>query len=112
MEIKEFKTAMDTLKYISADDDVRAMVDLRQRNINDRNSEETIAIEKAKAKAMERGEAAGVKKGKAEGLAEKARETAMKMLADGMPVEIIRKYTGLTLEEIAEVECNQRRCRT
>ena len=72
LEIKEVKTAMDTLKHISANDDIRAMVDLRQRNINDRNSEETIALEKEKAEREA--------KGKSEGEAKKARETAMKLL--------------------------------
>ncbi|MDR0630975.1 MAG: Rpn family recombination-promoting nuclease/putative transposase [Holosporales bacterium] len=39
------KEAMETLQYLSADDDVRAIADLRRRTINDHNSEMTVARE-------------------------------------------------------------------
>ena len=49
----------------------------------------------------------GWKEGKAEGLEEgKALanvEFAQKMKGDGMPVELITKYTGLTIEEIEKL---------
>ena len=38
---------------------------------------------------------------KAEGRAEERADTARKMKGDGMPIELIAKYTGLTTEEIA-----------
>ena len=40
------------------------------------------------------------RRGKEEGREEKKREIASKMKADGMTVELISKYTGLTPEEI------------
>ena len=40
------------------------------------------------------------RRGKEEGREESKRDTARKMKADGMAVELIAKYTGLTIEEI------------
>jgi hypothetical protein len=42
----------------------------------------------------------GKKEGKREGMEAKAKETAKRMLEDGMPIETISKYTGLTEKEI------------
>ena len=42
----------------------------------------------------------GREEGLAEGKAEASRENAKKMKADGVPVELIAKYTGLSPEEI------------
>ena len=42
----------------------------------------------------------GREEGRAEGLAEGRIEIAKGMLSDGMPVDKISKYTGLTVEEI------------
>jgi predicted transposase/invertase (TIGR01784 family) len=45
--------------------------------------------------AEEYGMEKGMEKGKAEGKAEGKFEVARSMLADGLPAETIRKYTGL-----------------
>jgi predicted transposase/invertase (TIGR01784 family) len=42
----------------------------------------------------------GREEGRAEGLADGRVEIAKEMLSDGMPVDKISKYTGLTAEEI------------
>jgi predicted transposase/invertase (TIGR01784 family) len=94
--IKEVKEAMDVLQYISADSDTRAIAELREKTMFDRNSERAVAVEE--------GEAIGEARGKAEGEAKKARETAIAMLADGMPVEVVRKYTELPIEEIEALQ--------
>ena len=41
-----------------------------------------------------------IEKGRAEGKAEANLETARKMLADGMPMDIVMKYTGLSEDEL------------
>ena len=46
------------------------------------------------------GESKGRAEGRAEGRDERTLEIARKLKADGMPVELIVKYTGLTAEEI------------
>ena len=38
--------------------------------------------------------------GMAQGMAQANRNNAMKMKADGMPADLIAKYTGLTISEI------------
>ena len=49
--------------------------------------------------AEAKGRAEGEAKGRAEG-EEKIRNNARTMKADGMPSDLIAKYTGLTVEEI------------
>ena len=56
------------------------------------------AINTAKKEAKEEGLAEGRAEGRAEGERDKALESARRMKADGMPTELIAKYTGLTLE--------------
>ena len=51
----------------------------------------------------ERGLAKGLAKGRAEGLAKGRAETARNMKADGMSIELIQKYSGLSPEEIAQL---------
>ena len=46
----------------------------------------------------------GRKEGRAEGRAEERTATARKMLADGLPIDVIRKYTELSEEEIKKLE--------
>lgn len=41
--------------------------------------------------------------GKAEGIVENSTKIARQMKADGMPTEIIAKYTGLTSDEIEKL---------
>jgi predicted transposase/invertase (TIGR01784 family) len=45
----------------------------------------------------------GVKKGKIEGKIEEKNETALKMIKDGMDIENIYKYTGLSEEQVKEL---------
>ena len=55
-----------------------------------------VRLDKNLASEPERRYQAGLK----EGVEETKRDTAIKMKADGMAVELIAKYTGLTAEEI------------
>ena len=58
------------------------------------------AINTAKKEAKEEGLAEGRAEGRAEGERDKALESARRMKADGMPAELIAKYTGLTLDVV------------
>ena len=53
--------------------------------------------------AIRMGREEGRAEGRAEGLAEGRAEIAKGMLSDGMPVDKISKYTGLTAEEIVSL---------
>jgi flagellar biosynthesis/type III secretory pathway protein FliH len=83
--VKEVKEAMETLKYISADDEIRAMADLRQKTINDRNSELTVA----KEEGIAIGKAEGKEEGITEGEQKKAMEMALGLLRAGVDINII-----------------------
>ena len=56
--------------------------------------------EKGLAEGHEKGLAEGHEKGLAEGIQAANLENARRMKADNMPVELIAKYTGLTVEVI------------
>ena len=53
-----------------------------------------------RAEALAEGRAEGRSEGRAEGLM----ETAQKMKADGLPIDVIVKYTGLSSEQIAAIK--------
>ena len=57
-------------------------------------------LEQGKAQGLEQGMAQGLEQGMAQGIAQANRENAMKMKADGIPVELIAKYTGLDVDTI------------
>ena len=106
---REISRAMDRLKYLSADDDVRAIANLRQKDLNDRISEKNAAIAKEREKAKKREEEL-IKKAekreqelKAKADAEK-RESAKTALSMGLSVEQVAKITGFSLDEINEIK--------
>ncbi|MBQ1698214.1 MAG: hypothetical protein II075_10065, partial [Bacteroidales bacterium] len=45
----------------------------------------------------------GYAEGRAEGELQKALEMAKKMLSDGMSIDLVAKYSGLTPDEIAKI---------
>lgn len=57
-------------------------------------------IAEGKAQGIAEGKAQGLAEGKAQGKAENNLKIARQMKADGMPTNIIAKYTGLSPEEI------------
>ena len=70
-------------------------------------SAEQRGVKRGLAKGREEGRAEGLAKGRAEGLAkgraEGRIETARNMKADGMSIELIQKYSGLSPEEITKL---------
>ena len=60
--------------------------------MSDHNYE--LYVEKKNARAE------GLAEGRAEGRAEERLANARRMKTDGMPAELIAKYTGLTLEDV------------
>ena len=65
-----------------------------------RRSEMNTAIRMGREEGRAEGLAEGRVEGRAEGIAKVRIEIAKGMLSDGMPVDKISKYTGLTAEEI------------
>lgn len=58
------------------------------------------------AEATENGIKIGLNEGKEEGKKEEKQSIAQKMLVDGMPIEKISQFTGLTIEEIHKLKQN------
>lgn len=56
------------------------------------------------AKGREEGRAEGIVKGRAEGIAEEKKNTARKLLSLNTPVDIVAQVTGLTKEDIENLE--------
>lgn len=63
------------------------------------NSAERRGMEKGMKKGMEK----GLEKGLEKGHEEEKNQIARKMKSDGLPVDIISKYTGLSVEEIERI---------
>ncbi len=91
LEISEIKDAMETLKYISSDDETRAIADLRKKTINDHNSELTVAREE------------GLEEGISIGVEEERKKNAINMKADGLANSTIAKYLNISESEIEEL---------
>jgi predicted transposase/invertase (TIGR01784 family) len=83
----EIRKAVDLLYEISADEQIRAEYDARQKAWMDRESQFEGFLHK----------------GRVEGRAEGRIETAVNLKALGVPTDIIVKSTGLSSEEIAKL---------
>jgi predicted transposase/invertase (TIGR01784 family) len=64
---------------------------------------ERAAERRGRRKGREEGKEVGREVGKVEGMEKKANETALRMLDDGLPIERIAKYTGLSYQEIEKL---------
>ena len=73
----------------------------------DRIAQDKFARKEGRAEGFAEGLAKGESKGRAEGLAEGRTETApaiaVRMLSDGMPLETVAKYSGLSEEEVRKL---------
>ena len=68
-----------------------------------KNSIDT-AKQEGLAEGMELGMEKGMKKGMAKGMNQKALDIARNMLADGVDINLIMKYSGLTQEQIEKLK--------
>ena len=104
LDNRDIEEAVKELEYISTDDEERAIIEAIRSGINDQNSRETIArkqgLEEGLEKGLKQGKEEGLKQGKEEGLKQGKEEMARNMLKDNVDINIISKYTGLTIEEI------------
>ena len=56
------------------------------------------------AEGMEKGMKEGLEKGRAEGMNQRSLDIARNMLADGVDINLIIKYSGLTQEQIEKLK--------
>lgn len=88
--------AVETLKYVSADDVIRFEYDQRRKAKLDHAAE--------MAEKLEEGIEIGREEGREEGEMKKAVVTAKTALEEGLPIELISKLTGLGIEKIEELK--------
>ncbi|WP_047153550.1 hypothetical protein [Aneurinibacillus tyrosinisolvens] len=62
--------------------------------------------ERRQQQRYEEGIEKGKEEGKEEGRIEEKRAIALKMLADGMPIEQVANYSGLSLKEVKKLKKN------
>ena len=103
-EDEDIEQARKTLNYISTDDNERSILDAIQKSRNDFYNDMTAAKEEGKEEGLKEGKEEGLKEGKEEGLKEKSIEIAKNMLKDNVDINIISKYSGLSVEEINKLK--------
>jgi predicted transposase/invertase (TIGR01784 family) len=92
--------AEELLHRLGSLDEVRRYYEAREKTIRDEANRLAGAREAGWEKGREKGEAIGEARGK---INEKL-ETASKILAKGLPDNLIMGLTGLTLDEIAKLK--------
>ena len=106
-EDKKLGEAMEKLEYISGDDELRRIAELREKYILDEESEREAVRDEAREEGLAEGKAEGLKQGieegKREGRKEAIRETAKKLLEMKIPIEQIVQATELTEDEIRKL---------
>ena len=88
VEDEDIKQARETLNYISTDDKERTILDAIQKSRNDFYNDMTAAKEE----------------GLEEGERNKSIEIAKNMLKDNVDINIISKYSGLSIDEIKDLK--------
>ena len=73
---------------------------LRNQMVTARGEGYLEGVDKGMTEGMAKGMSEGMAKGMPQGRAEERVETARKMKADGLPIEMIEKYSGMSADEI------------
>ena len=98
VEDEDIKQARETLNYISTDDKERTILDAIQKSRNDFYNDMTAAKEEGLEEGLKEGLKEGLNKGKI--------EIAKNMLRLNIDVKIISQSTGLSIEEIENINNN------
>ena len=101
---KAIKQAKDTLEQISKDKHEQELARLRKKYIMDQNAIQEYGYCRGIEEGVEIGKRDGIEIGKNDGIQFEKIETAKKMLAKKMPIDVIIEITGLSKEEIEKVE--------
>ena len=95
-----FKKIFEVSELCKMDQEKRDKVISKMTTERDLRNQMAYAIEQGLQQGREQGLRQGLQQGLQQGREEERIDIAKGMLADGMPVESIAKYTGLTAEEI------------
>ena len=97
---KGVNEAMTRLSFLSHNMAERRDYMIRQQSLHLYNANMNRNYAKGKEEGIEIGEARGIEIGIEKGAKQNAIESAKKMLSDGMHIDVVAKYSGLTIDEI------------
>lgn len=97
---KAIKQAKDTLEQISKDKHEQELARLRKKYIMNQNAIQEYGY----CQGVEDGKRDGIEIGKNDGIQFEKIETAKKMLARKMPIDVIIEITGLSKEKIENIK--------
>ena len=113
---QDINEALEQLRKLSANKQLREMLDREERYERDRRAEIQYAKEEAQEEGYAEGHAKGhvegraegreegIAEGKKEGKAENRKEVTIEMLKKHLPIKLISEITQLTKEEIIEIK--------
>ncbi|MBI9096799.1 MAG: Rpn family recombination-promoting nuclease/putative transposase [Sphaerochaeta sp.] len=96
--------ARDMLKTLSKDEKLQEEYMAREKAIMDKYSALSEAEEKGIVKGIDIGREEGIGVGREEGERNKAIEASKKMIQDGLSLELISKYEGLSISELEQIK--------
>ena len=99
-ENEEMKEAKEKLEVMSEDEKMQILAELRLKAIRDEKAIKRFAIKEGMEQGMKQGIKQGMKQGIKQGRKQGRKETAKKMKEEGFDIELIKKITELTEEEI------------
>ena len=102
-ESETFKIAVDNLKHLSTEQNVRFAEIQREKAIRDSFSLVTDAKHEAMKQGREQGREEGREEGLEQGMEKNRQAIALNMLKEGLDIALICKMTGLSEEEIKKL---------
>lgn len=100
---KVIKRAQEELEYLSGEEEIKRLAELRQKAIRDEIALKRYAEEGMK-KAMEEGHQKGIKQGIEQGVQEGIKNTAIRLIEKGVDMQIISEVTGFTIEQLQNIK--------
>jgi len=101
---KDIKTAGEKLKYLSKDEEIRRIAELKEKARRDAVAVEQFNIRKGLEKGFKQGLEDGMEEGMKQGIEQGCKQEKMlvakKMMCKNMDIKIISEITGLSEEEI------------
>ena len=97
---KDIKNAGDKLKYLSKDEEIRRIAELKEKARRDAYAVEQFNIRKGLEKGMKEGLEKGLKQGIEQGIEQAKTDIVKNMLNNKMNIKTISEITGLSEKEI------------
>lgn len=107
-ENKELKQANEKLETLSQDEKMKRLAELREKAIYEYNTAANSGFKKGMKNGLEEGMRQGIeqgiKQGIEQGIKSRTEEIAIELLKNNISIEIIKNTTGLSDEEIKDLE--------